>query len=65
MSRVVVVTDSTASLPAEVAQARGILEAWEAGAGRGVVTHEGRMIENLHVEVARRVLATHEAISSP
>ena len=48
-----------------VADARGILEAWEAGGGSGVVTHRGRMIENLHVEVARRVLATHEAISSP
>ncbi|KGN39696.1 HpcH/HpaI aldolase/citrate lyase family protein [Knoellia aerolata] len=47
-----------------VAEARGILEAWAAGAGRGVVTHRGRMIENLHVEVARRVIATHEAVSS-
>ncbi len=47
---------------AEVEDARGILEAWEAGAGSGVVTHNGRMVENLHVEVARRVLATHEAV---
>ncbi|MDT0214409.1 CoA ester lyase [Rothia sp. ARF10] len=46
-----------------VAEARGILEAWEAGAGSGVVTHKGRMVENLHVDVARRVLATHEAVS--
>ena len=46
-----------------VAEARGILEAWEAGAGSGVVTHNGRMVENLHVDVARRVLATHEAVS--
>ncbi|MFW5472239.1 HpcH/HpaI aldolase/citrate lyase family protein [Knoellia sp. CPCC 206450] len=45
-----------------VAEARGILEAWEAGAGSGVVTHNGRMVENLHVDVARRVLATHEAV---
>jgi citrate lyase subunit beta/citryl-CoA lyase len=46
----------------EVEEARGILAAWEDGAGRGVVTYEGRMVENLHVEVARRVLATDEAI---
>jgi citrate lyase subunit beta/citryl-CoA lyase len=32
--------------------------------GRGVVTVDGRMIENLHVDNARRVLATAAAISS-
>lgn len=47
---------------AEVEDARGVLAAWEAGAGTGVVTHNGRMVENLHVEVAQRVLATDEAI---
>ena len=47
---------------AEVEEARGVLGAWEAGAGRGVVTYNGRMVENLHVDVARRVLATDEAI---
>ena len=31
-------------------------------AGQGVVTVDGRMIENLHVDNARRVLATAEAI---
>lgn len=45
------------------AEARGILEAWEAGAGSGVVTHNGRMVESLHVDVARRVLATHDTIA--
>ncbi|KGN33645.1 (3S)-malyl-CoA thiolesterase [Knoellia sinensis KCTC 19936] len=47
-----------------VADARGILEAWEAGDGSGVVTHNGRMVENLHVDIARRVLAVHEVVSS-
>ncbi|WP_256378051.1 CoA ester lyase [Phycicoccus sp. HDW14] len=47
---------------AEVEDAHGLLEAWEAGAGSGVVTYRGRMVENLHVEVARGVLATDEAI---
>jgi citrate lyase subunit beta/citryl-CoA lyase len=47
-----------------VDDARGILEAWEAGAGSGVVTYNGRMIENLHVESARRTLTLDEAIRS-
>jgi citrate lyase subunit beta/citryl-CoA lyase len=45
-----------------VDEARGILEAWEEGAGSGVVTYNGRMIENLHVESAQRTLTMHEAI---
>jgi citrate lyase subunit beta/citryl-CoA lyase len=32
--------------------------------GRGVVTVDGRMIENLHVDNARRVLATAQAIAA-
>jgi citrate lyase subunit beta / citryl-CoA lyase len=47
-----------------VADARGIVDAWEAGAASGVVTYHGRMIENLHVESARRTLAIHEAIAA-
>ncbi len=46
----------------EVEEARGVVEAWEAGSGAGVVTYRGRMVENLHVDVARRLLATDEAI---
>jgi citrate lyase subunit beta / citryl-CoA lyase len=45
-----------------VTEARGILQAWEDGAGSGVVTYRGRMIENLHVDTARRTLAVSEAI---
>ena len=47
-----------------VADARGILEAWEAGAGSGVVTYQGRMIENLHVASARRTLSIHDTIAA-
>jgi citrate lyase subunit beta/citryl-CoA lyase len=47
---------------AEVDEARGVVEAWEAGSGAGVVTYRGRMVEGLHVEIARRVIATDEAI---
>jgi citrate lyase subunit beta / citryl-CoA lyase len=45
-----------------VEDARGILQAWEDGAGKGVITYHGRMIENLHVESAQRTLSIHEAI---
>lgn len=47
-----------------VEDARGILQAWEDGQGSGVVTYNGRMIENLHVESAQRVLTMHEAITA-
>ena len=47
-----------------VEDARAVLAAWQAGGGAGVVTHQGRMIENLHVETAERVLAVHEAINA-
>ena len=46
----------------QVEEAQGIIAAWEAGAGAGVVTYNSKMVENLHVDIARRVLATHEAI---
>jgi citrate lyase subunit beta/citryl-CoA lyase len=47
-----------------VEDARGVLQAWEDGKGSGVVTYNGRMIENLHVESAERVLQMHEAIQA-
>ena len=49
---------------AAVEDARGVLAAWEAGAGAGVVTHNGRLVESLHVETAQRVLAIDEAIAA-
>jgi len=48
----------------EVAEARGIVEAWVDGQGSGVVTYQGRMVEHLHVETARRTLAIADAISA-
>jgi citrate lyase subunit beta / citryl-CoA lyase len=44
---------------AELEQARRVIDAFEEAArvGAGVVTVDGRMIEHLHVESARRVLA--------
>jgi citrate lyase subunit beta / citryl-CoA lyase len=45
-----------------VEDARGLIEAFEAGQGSGVVTFNGRMVEQLHVDSARRTLAIHEAV---
>ncbi len=57
---------NTAFAPSEkqVEEAHQILEAWEAALaeGKGVATVNGRMIENLHVETAKRVLAVDAAI---
>lgn len=49
---------------AEVERARRIIEAFEAAEaqGIGVVTVDGRMIENLHVDNSRRILAVARAI---
>ena len=49
----------------EVEQAKRVIAAFEEAARkrRGVVTVDGRMIENLHVDNARRVLASAEAIA--
>ncbi|MGH3412161.1 MAG: HpcH/HpaI aldolase/citrate lyase family protein [Marmoricola sp.] len=46
-----------------VEEARGILQAWQSSES-GVVTYNGRMIENLHVESAQRTLGMHEAVTA-
>jgi citrate lyase subunit beta / citryl-CoA lyase len=49
----------------EVAWSRRIIAAYDeaASSGRGVVLVDGRLIENLHVENARRVVAVDEAVA--
>lgn len=49
----------------DVAHARKVIEAFEQAhaAGRGVATVDGRMIEILHVDNARRVLSLAEAVA--
>ena len=49
---------------ATIDDARGLIAAHEAARaeGRGVTTYQGRMVEVLHVEAARRLLAFAEAI---
>jgi len=46
--------------------AQRVIEAFDTATaeGRGVITVDGRMIENLHVDNARRVLAVAEAIAA-
>jgi citrate lyase subunit beta/citryl-CoA lyase len=50
----------------EVAHARKVIDAFAEASrdGRGVVTVDGRMVENLHRDIAERVLATAEAIAA-
>jgi citrate lyase subunit beta/citryl-CoA lyase len=48
-----------------VEDARALIATFEAGIaeGKGVVTHNGRMIENMHVENAHRLIGLSEAIA--
>lgn len=50
----------------DVEQARRVLEAWQAAEadGRGVAVLDGKMIENLHADQARRVVAFADALAS-
>ena len=50
----------------QVEDARGLIAAFEAGSaeGKGVVTYKNKLVENLHVETARKVLATRAAIDA-
>ncbi|HXT05374.1 MAG TPA: CoA ester lyase [Roseiarcus sp.] len=53
--------------PDEVAHARAIIAAFEEpeNAGRGVLKIDGRMVELLHAQMARRTLAIAKAIAAP
>jgi citrate lyase subunit beta / citryl-CoA lyase len=52
--------------PAEVEQARKMIAAFDLpeNKGKGVVSIEGRMVERLHADMARRTVAIAEAISA-
>ena len=58
--------DTWAPSAEEVEHAERVIAAFDdaVAQGRGVVTVDGRMIENLHVDNARRTLATASAITS-
>ena len=50
----------------EVAQARKIIAAFEQpeNAARGVIQLDGRMVERLHADMAKRTIAMHDAIAA-
>ena len=58
--------DVWAPSDADVENARGLIATFDAAIaeGKGVVTYNGRMIENLHVANAQRVLAVADAIAA-
>ncbi|MGB1503766.1 MAG: HpcH/HpaI aldolase/citrate lyase family protein, partial [Ilumatobacteraceae bacterium] len=57
--------DVWAPSEADIDYSQRVIEAFDEAVseGRGVITVDGRMIENLHVDNARRVLATAAAIA--
>jgi len=54
-----------APTPAQIEESRAVLAAWAQALaeGRGVATVNGRMIENLHVDNARRILTLVNSLS--
>jgi citrate lyase subunit beta/citryl-CoA lyase len=64
--QVEIANDVWAPTEAEVEHARKVIASFDEGLreGKGVVTVDGRMIENLHVANAQRVIAVADAIAS-
>ncbi|MCU1535817.1 MAG: Citryl-CoA lyase [Humibacillus sp.] len=58
--------DVFAPSAAQVEDARAVIAAFESarGEGRGVATLDGRLVESLHVDTARQVLATAAAVAA-
>ena len=65
-TQVEIANDVWAPTGDEVDHAKRVIAAFDEATaeGRGVITVDGRMIENLHVDNARRVLAVHAAITA-
>jgi len=63
-SQVEIANEVWAPSAEEIDHSQRVIAAFDeaAAAGRGVITVDGRMIENLHVDNARRVLAVQRAI---
>ena len=61
-----IANDVWAPSDAEIDYARRVIAAFDEATaeGRGVITVDGRMIENLHVDTARRTLAVADAIAA-
>ncbi len=65
-SQIAVANEVFAPSPVALDEARRIIAAFEEAerAGRGVAVVDGRLVENLHVENARRLIALAEAIAA-
>ena len=65
-SQIEICNDAFAPAAAEVESARAIIEAFALpeNAGKGVVQLNGRMVELLHADMARRTLAIADAIAA-
>jgi citrate lyase subunit beta/citryl-CoA lyase len=65
-SQIAAANDIFAPDEEEIARARRLVAVYAeaAAAGRGAIRHEGRLVEALHVEAARRTLALAEAIAA-
>lgn len=64
--QVEVTNEVFAPSPEQVEDARGVIAAFEEAVaqGKGVATYKGKLVENLHVDTARKVLATAAAIEA-
>ena len=64
-SQLAVANEVFAPTAAELTEARGIIAAFERpeNRSRGVIAHEGRMVERMHADMARRTVALAEAIA--
>jgi citrate lyase subunit beta/citryl-CoA lyase len=64
-SQIAACNDTFAPSAEEVAQARALIAAFDRpeNHGKGVITLDGRMIERLHADMARRTVAIAEAIA--
>ena len=65
-SQLAIANEVFAPTAAELTEARGIIAAFERpeNRSRGVIAHEGRMVERMHADMARRTVALAEAIAS-
>ncbi|MFQ5622810.1 MAG: HpcH/HpaI aldolase/citrate lyase family protein [Paracoccaceae bacterium] len=65
-AQLAVANEVFAPSPAELAEARKFVEAFEQAAarGQGVAVVDGRIVENLHVEAARRTIEKAEMIAA-
>jgi citrate lyase subunit beta/citryl-CoA lyase len=65
-NQLAVANEVFAPAPQDVENAGAIIEAWEQARreGKGVAVVNGKLVENLHVEEARRTLAVTEAIKA-